>query len=194
MKTLSILAVISAGVFFINGCTTTRSVAAKPLKPVYAQGTGLSHYDLATVVPFEVTDTKAVSGHVGENLANDIAHRLESDFGPLFQNVRVGQPLGVANELVVSGQITDYRPGSRAARLLGPGIGKADLKGNVILKDGASGQPVLIAPISKLWAWGHEIGAAKGMDNMLEETAASAANLVARTRGWHPERQASVAP
>jgi hypothetical protein len=44
----------------------------------------------------------------------------------------------------------------------------------------------VIAPIDKLWAWGHGIGAAKGMEEMIEESAASAANLVARAKGWDP--------
>ena len=175
------------------GCKTTKSVAAKPLQPVY-QTTDLSRYDVATVQPLAVNSAQAANDQAGVTLANDIAHRLEYDFGPLFQTVRVGEPLGVANEVVVTGKITDYRPGSRAARLLGPGIGRADLKGDLVLKDGATGQPVMIAPIHKLWAWGHSIGAAKGMNNMMEETAASAAHLVARARGWQPPpTQASVA-
>ncbi len=113
-------------------------------------------------------------------------NRLQYDFGPLFQTVRIGQPLGTPDELLVTGRITDYRPGSRAARFLGPGIGKADLKGELVLKDGPTGQPLVIAPIDKLWAWGDVLGASKGMNNMMEETAAAAANLVARTKGWEP--------
>lgn len=175
-----------------TGCSTTRSVKAKPLKPVYGDHVDLTRYEIATVQPFQVVTSKAANDRAGETLASDIAHRLEYDFGPLFREVRIGPPLGTANELVVTGKLTDYRPGSRAARLLGPGIGSADLKGDLVLKDGATSQPLLIAPIDKLWAWGHGLGAAKGIENMMDETAASAANLIARERGWQPQNEVSA--
>jgi hypothetical protein len=124
---------------------------------------------------------------LGGKLATDIANRLQYDFGPLFQTVRVGPPLGRPDELLVTGRISDYQPGTRVARLFGPGIGKADLKGEVVLKDGATFQPQVIAPIDKLWAWGDIIGASKGMNDMVEETAAATANLIARSKGWESE-------
>lgn len=54
------------------------------------------------------------------------------------------------------------------------------------LKNGSTGQPLVNAPIDKLWAWGDIPGASKGMNNMVEETAAATANLVARSKGWQP--------
>jgi hypothetical protein len=57
----------------------------------------------------------------------------------------------------------------------------------VVLKDGATFQPQVIAPIDKLWAGGDIIGASKGMNDMVEETAAAAANLIARSKGWESE-------
>lgn len=193
MKSLLSILGLSLGVCLFTGCASTHSVRAKPLTPVYGQEVNLSKYDVVSVQPLEVNTSKAANDHAGETIAEDIAHRLQYDFGPLFQTVRMGPPLGTANELVLGGQITDYRPGSRAARLLGPGIGRADLKGELVLKDGATGQPVMIAPIHKLWAWGHELGAAKGINNMMDETAASAANMIARAKGWQPPpNQASV--
>jgi len=128
--------------------------------------------------------SQAANDQVGVKLATDIANRLQYDFGPLFQTVRVGPPLGRPGELLVTGRITDYRPGSRVARLFGPGIGRADLKGEIVLKDGTTSQPLEVAPIDKLWAFGDVIGASKGMDDMVEETAAAAANLIERSKGW----------
>jgi hypothetical protein len=192
MKALFILAAVSMGLVFVSGCSTTKSVAAKPLEPVYGDNVNLANYQVATVVPFQVTSSKAANAHAGAGLAEDIAHRLEYDFGPLFQTVRIGQPMGATNEVIITGRISDYQPGSRAARLLGPGIGKADLKGELTVKDGASGQPLIIAPIHKLWAWGHSIGAAKGMNDMMDETAASAANMIARAKGWEPAAQTAA--
>ncbi len=181
------------GSFVLTGCSSTRSVAAKPLHPVFlAPGLNFSKYAIATVAPFEVPNSRAANDEAGEKLATDIANRLTYDFGPLFQTVRVGAPLGRPDELVVSGRITDYRPGNRGLRLLGPGISRAQLKGEVVLRDGSNGQALLAAPIDKLWAWGHSIGAAKGMSNMLDETAASAANMVARAKGWGGANQVAA--
>lgn len=170
-----------------TGCGTTKSVKAKPLKPVYGADVNLQRFNIATVQPFEVTSTHADAPEVGITLANDIARRLETDFGPLFQSIRVGPPMGEPNEVVVTGRITEYQPGSRAKRLLAPGIGKAELEGELVLKNAVEGQPLMIAPIDKLWAWGHAAGAFKGIEDMVEETAASAANMIARARGWDPD-------
>jgi Domain of unknown function (DUF4410) len=181
------------GSLLLTGCSSTRSVAARPLEPSFlTQGANLSKYTVATVQPFDVPNSEAANDQAGQKLATDIANRLNYDFGPLFRSVRVGAPMGTPDELIIGGRITDYRPGSRAARLFGPGIGSAHLKGDVVLRDGPTGQVLMAAPIQKLWAWGHSLGAAKGMPNMLDETAASAANMVARAKGWEGANQASV--
>jgi hypothetical protein len=167
-----------------TSCASKQSTRAKPLKTVYVANNDLVQYQIATIEPFAVTSSQAANDQVGIKLATDIANRLQYDFGPLFHQVGVGPPLGRLDELLVTGVITDYRPGSRAARLLGPGIGKADLKGEVVLRDGSSGQALEIASIDKLWAWGDILGVSKGMNDMVQETAAAAANFVARTKGW----------
>jgi hypothetical protein len=167
----------------------------KPLEPVFLdEGVNLSRYTVVTVQPFEVPNSQAANDQAGLKLGTDIANRLNYDFGPLFRTVRAGAPLRTPEEVIVTGRITDYRPGRRALRLLGPGISQAHLKGDVVLRDGATGKPLVAAPIGKLWAWGHSIGAAKGMSNTLDETAASAANMVARAKGWERANQASVYP
>lgn len=191
------LVVLSLGLVLLasTGCSTTKSVKAAPLEPVYGQDVDLGRFSIATVQPFEVAHPRAQEADAGVTLANAIARHLEYDFGDLFQDVRVGMPQGAPNEVVVTGRITEYQPGSRAARLLGPGIGKAELEGNVVVKEAATGQPLLIAPIDKLWAWGHSVGAMKGMEDMVEESAAAAANMVARAKGWDPqEKAAATAP
>lgn len=184
MKILTLVVAPVMGLFLVSGCTTTQSTRAKPLKTAYVANADLSRYQTVTVVPFEVTSSQAANDQVGPRLATDIANRLQYDFGQLFQTVRAGPPLGRPDELLVTGRINDYRPGSRVARLFGPGIGRADLKGEVVLRDAVSSQPLVVAPIDKLWAWGDIIGASKGMNDMVEETAAATANLIARTKGW----------
>jgi hypothetical protein len=191
IKSLAVYVGLVAALFATTGCTTTQATKAHPLKPIYGEGVDLARFDVAIVQPFEVATAKPADAAVGATLVNAIAKRLEYDFGPLFQTVRVGQPTGDPNEVVVTGRITEYQPGSRAARLLGPGIGKAELEGELVVKDARTDQALVIAPIDKLWAWGHSIGAAKGMEDMLEESAAAAANMIARAKGWKPVTQVS---
>ena len=168
------------------GCSSTQSVKAHPLKPVYGVGVDLSRFTVATVQPFEFPQKSLEQPDAGMMLANKIAQRLQNDFGPLFEQVRMGDPLHQTNELVITGRITEYEPGSRVGRLFGPGITPAKFKAEVILNEGATDRPVLIAPINKLWAWGHGLGAAKGIEDMIEESAAATANMIARSKGWEP--------
>jgi hypothetical protein len=179
-----LLLVIAAALF--SGCASSNSVKAKPIDPVYATAGDLSRYTVATVVPFDYPNRKPDEPNVGSQFAENIAIRLAQDFGPLFQQVRTGAPSGEPNELIISGIIKEYEPGSRFGRALGPGITPARFKGEVIMKDGVSRNPVLIVPIEKLWAWGHAIGAGKGIEDMTNESAAAVANTIARAKGWSP--------
>jgi hypothetical protein len=68
------------------------------------------------------------------------------------------------------------------------GTGVAIFDADLILRDGATQQDLLRAPMSKLWAWGGLLGASKGIEDMTEESAASAAKTVAVHKGWRPAR------
>jgi hypothetical protein len=175
-----------------TGCSTTKSVKAEPLKGVYGADVNLARYDTATIQPFEFSEPTPEQGNPGMMLTQGIAQRLQNDFGPLFNQVRTGDPLRESNEVIVTGRITEYEPGSRIGRLFGPGIKPAKLKAELVLKDGATGNPIFIAPIDKLWAWGHSIGAAKGIEDMVAESTAAAANTIARAKGWQPREHAST--
>jgi hypothetical protein len=118
----------------------------------------------------------------------DVAIRLQSHFGPIFQEVRSqARPLGTNDELIVTGTIRDYRPGDRFARAMLIGMGAAKFKGDLILKDGADNRVLLSAPFDKLWAWGGWLGASKGIEDMVSESEASAAATVAQAKGWRPQ-------
>jgi hypothetical protein len=88
----------------VTGCTTTQSTRAKPLKTVYVAKGNLSQFQIASIQPFEVMDSRAANDQVDGRLATDIANRLQYDFGPLFQTVRAGPPLGRPDELLVTGR------------------------------------------------------------------------------------------
>lgn len=179
-----------------TGCSTsspaTTSTKAAVLKNAAIGNVDLSKYQIATVLPFETTDSADPS--VGIKFANDVAIRLKSDFGPLFQDVRKEVPaLGTNNELIVTGTITEYKPGSKAARMALIGMGAASLKGTLVLKDAADGRVLMDAPISKLWAWGGSLGGSKGIEDMVQESQASVAATVARAKGWEPPAKSAKA-
>jgi hypothetical protein len=181
------LAGVAAACVVFTGCGTTHAARAKPLKAVYGAETDLTQYRVATLSALEATGVDAAPFDPGVYFTQRLAQRLRSDFGMLFDQVRVEAPaLNAPDELLIGGKITKYKPGSRAGRFLGPGITPASFEAELVLRDGASGQPILIAPIDKLWAWGGGIGAAKGIEEMIDESAAAAANTIARAKGWQP--------
>lgn len=171
---------------FLTGCASTgpsnSSTVASPLQPKNGTLPDLKRFDIATVVPFDASKTKHPDEMVGESFAEDIARRLKEDFGPLFAQVNVGKPTGATNELIISGEITKYTPGSRALRGLLIGLGAASFRGEACLKDGDT--VLALLPFSKLWAWGGEAGKSRGIEEMVTEAAANVANTVARQKGW----------
>jgi hypothetical protein len=192
MKRIVFLAALGIATLFVTGCSTTQSAKAEPLKAVYGADVDLTRYDTATVQRFEFPQHTLDQRDAGMMLTQRIAERLQTDFGPLFSQVRMGEPLRNPNEVIITGRVTEYEPGSKVGRLFGPGIAPAKFKAELVLKDGATGNPILIAPIDKLWAWGHSIGAAKGIEDMVEESTAAAANTIARAKGWNPPARAST--
>lgn len=91
-----------------TGCSTTQSTVAKPVKHVSANTLGLRRFESVTVVPFTSPGSKQIDPKVGENLAADIVARLRNDFGPLFGEVKLGQPLSQPAELVIRGEVSKY--------------------------------------------------------------------------------------
>jgi hypothetical protein len=173
---------------FATGCATSNSVKAKPLA-LESRSVNLARYDRAVIQPFEFPARTMEERNAGQIFANSLERRLQNDFGPLFREVRQGQPTGSPDEVVITGRIDEYRAGSRAGRMFIPWGPRAELKGEVILKDSATGDQLMVAPFDKLWGFAGGVGAAKDIDDLLEETTAAAANTIARARGWEPPAQ-----
>jgi hypothetical protein len=183
------LAVLVAAL--LTGCASTptgptnSSTRATPLTPQSGTLPDLTKFEVITVEPFDVTKAGQAGEYVGESFATGIADRLKTDFGPLFSQVNCGKPTGTNNEVIVTGEITSYTPGSRFLRGMLIGLGAASFKGNVCLKEGNT--ELTRISFSKLWAWGGAVGQSRGIEEMEAEVSASIANTVARQKGWKPK-------
>jgi hypothetical protein len=185
MKLTQNLLLACAAAMLATACASQRSVTANPLKATIGQQVDLTKYQTATVVPF-TQPSNCKYPYAGQEFAADIARRLRTDFGPLFKEVRTTTPAGQPDELIVTGNIKNYEPGSRAQRMMLIGTGVASFNADLVLRDAASQQDLLDAPINKLWAWGGILGASKGIEDMTAESAAAAAKTVAVHKHWQP--------
>jgi hypothetical protein len=164
---------------------TNSSTRATPLAPQSGTLPDLTKFEVVTVEPFDVTKAGKAGEYVGESFATGIADRLKTDFGQLFSQVNNGKPTGATNELIITGEITKYTPGSRFWRGMLIGLGAASFKGDVCLKEGDT--ELARMSFSKLWAWGGAAGQSRGIEEMEAEVSASIANTVARQKGWTPK-------
>src|SRR5687768_10899246 len=167
MNTRVVLTGIAILITLATGCATSKSTKAKPLATVQGQNFNLARYDRAVIRPFEFAERTLDERNAGQALANSLERRLQSDFGQLFREVVQGNPTGATNEVIVTGRITEYKPGSRTARLFIPWGPRAEFRGDLVLKDSATGEQLMVAPFDKLWGWAGGVGAAKDIDDML---------------------------
>lgn len=181
----------------LSGCATTKSGSAKSLlDESAAQELDLRAYNRATVMTFDTVGAKGkkLTPEIASAFSDDLARRLREDFGPLFAEVRRGDPLNLADELIVTGRITKYKPGNRFGRAILIGVGAAHLEADLVLKNGGSGSEFLRAPVDKLWAWGGLLGLSKGIEDMQGEVGAMMAATVAAAKGWTREGGVAEAP
>jgi len=161
----------------LGGCSTER------IKPMNLDGTawpGISAYSVVTVMPFQAGPKVQVDPQVGVQMANGIARRLQSDFGRVFEQVRTGTPLGQDNELVVLGEITEYRAGH------GPDGSSARLDGQIGLQDAADTLDIANAPFDTLRGMAGMPIQGQSITGLVSDTEAAVAFAVARAKGWKP--------
>ena len=190
--TFSLALLVVALALASTGCATSSSTKAKPLITTSGAPVHLGRYQVATITPFVVT-ASGVDASTGAKLADDIALRLEHDFGPLFREVRrASAPLGVEDEVVITGSVDRYKPGNKVGRALFGPLAAANFDGDVVVTDARDGRVLLSAPFEKMWGWGGGIGASKGIDDMRTEVAAAIASTIAHAKGWRPVESASA--
>src|SRR5439155_3848847 len=175
-----------AGTKMLEKCRppTANHELAGALKAAEKSGVDLSKYQVVCVQPFATEAGKNIDSTIGNDFGDEIHELLKNGFGPLFRDVRFGAPCGSADELIVTGTIKDYSPGSRLARSMLAGLGAASFDAELVLIDASSQQVLLKAPLSKAWAWGGVMGYSKGIEDMVAQSAIACAATVAQGKGW----------
>lgn len=165
---------------FATGCASSNVHNAKPLSITKGENVSLEKYNIVTFVPFEVAANakKPIDKIKAVEFTEKIANRIEYNYPSLFQEIRKGEPLGQTDEVIITGTITEYEAGNKFGRAMLIGVGAAGFKGNMIAKDASTDELLFEAKIDKLWAWGGWAGASKGIEEMVDEAAASAAKTI----------------
>jgi hypothetical protein len=121
----------------------------------------------------------------GKRFADLIAEGLKGN--PAFSSVaREGEP--DAQTLVIGGQVTKYKKGNRALRLVvGFGAGSANFDARVSFVDGASGSELSHVVVDKnSWFLGGIMAAAQTVDDFVEGAATKVAEETIRAKSGQP--------
>ncbi len=176
-----------------TGCVSSTSTKSHAPKPEVGACVDLSKYQTATVLPFPPDTNTNIDVSIGVKFAEEVAHRLQYDFGPIFKEVRKGPPLGKEDELIVTGTIHEYNARYPFVRAITACMDAAHFEGDLILKDGADNRILFSAPFRKLRAGGGILGAIEGIEERFVESEAAVALTIAKAKGWKPPTKASKA-
>ena len=104
------------------------------------------------------------------NMPDLLVEVLDTDervFDKVLREPMQGRPGAIALQAI----ITTYKPGSKTARFMMAGAGKAKLQMVVRIVETDTGKEVISFPIKRTWAWGGGMGASKGIEDMDENVA-----------------------
>lgn len=135
----------------------------------------LGPYKMITVAPFALGPKVTQSPGLGQQLADSVGSVLQSQFSTFFPTVRVGQPLGQDNEMVVSGLIESFDPQA----------GSLKLDGQMRLQDASDGEDLAFGTFSELRNNAGMLKATTAAELVSQTGSAIAFNL-ARAKGWRP--------
>ena len=162
--------------FAATGCSTSSTDATAP-KPSFGSGVDLRKYQKVTVVAFDTSVAEGQKALIGERFAKEIAWRLKHGFVGAFDEVRQGQPVAAPEELIVTGSITSFERGLQ-------NIGGWSFAGEVVLKDGVTGQILYKEPFNTM-SYGLITWQVTGVEVCEAKAAQAIANTIARAKGWH---------
>ena len=105
----------------------------------------------------------------GSRIADMVERQLEEG---LFTEVRRESPPSPAESAVIlRGEITQYKAGSRAARAFFAGTSNSHLDFIVSLIDAGTGEELATFSANRVWAWGGYMGESVGIEEMEESLA-----------------------
>jgi hypothetical protein len=127
--------------------------------------------DLTRYSTCYVADTKTADGVVvPETWLQLTADRVASELRSkrTFETVLREAPAENTDCVQVDTIYTGYRPGSRALRGLLIGLGTADLRIDVRLRDFLQGRELAKGKVHEFWGWGGLMGMSRGIEDMHE--------------------------
>lgn len=136
----------------------------------------LDAYAVLYVEDFAMADPKAgerKDQHLVETAGGRLASMLVQNLADSpFDEVRRGSPEGDATgALIVRGRITQYKPGSAAARFVVAGAGAARMDFALELVDAATGEVVTSFADERSYGYGGVMGAAGGIESIEQNLA-----------------------
>ena len=148
--------------------------------------TDLSGHPVLCVEPFVMADAKADTRkkeYLVDTAPARIAKLMIDELGTsAFSEVRQDS-CTAAGAVTLRARITQYKPGSDAARLMIAGAGSAKIEMVVTLSDAASGNQLVEFEPKGLWAWGGAVGAARGIADLEKNVAFEVASYLKQMRG-----------
>jgi len=148
----------------------------------------LAEYSSLYVEDFLMKDPKAAErkkDHLVDTVGRRLAVQIVDVLGEgVFTEVHlaaVDEP--ARGGLVLRGEITQYKPGSDAARMMIAGAGSAHLDFTAHLINGSSGEEVVSFSGERTWAWGGAAGASRGIQDLEQNVAYEIALYLKRSKG-----------
>lgn len=148
----------------------------------------LASYPTLCIEPFMMTDAKAEKvkqQYLVASAPQRITELMLEELGTTsFTVVRKDTSCGDATDTVVlRARITQYKPGSDAARFMLIGAGSAQIEMIVSLVSAQSGQTLVEFEPKGTWAWGGALGAAVGISDLEKNVAYEVASYLKSARG-----------
>ena len=148
----------------------------------------LGAYPVLCIEEFEMTDPKAPKRKkqvLVKSAPRRLADHLEEVLEPgLFDEVLRG-PVDdpPAGTVMLTGEITQYKPGSAVGRAMLAGAGSAHMDFTAHLIDVQTGEELATFDGKKTWAWGGAMGMSKGVADLEQNLAYELALYFERCRG-----------
>lgn len=173
-------------VFTVTGCGTTDSTKASYFTTEDGGAPDFRKYEHLTIVPLRHEGDKITDAKAGRRIAAGIAIRVKEDFPLLFKSVSVkSTSQNLERELIVTGAVTEYDPGSRNARAFLALVAPASYKASIEFKDAGNNRNIFAQDLDKWWGWGGLMGASLGIEDMVAETNSIIARTIAEGKGWN---------